>query len=119
MALRTLAPALAVLLVVAGAAAQETPRRLLPRAAPSGEPPPPEAAAPSPTPAPAIRRERLGAPSLSTVGLGNPVFGADGPLWSGADPGRMLALFDRLPERLALPALRELARRLLVAPGPA
>ncbi len=99
------------------AEAQQTPRRLLPD-------PPPAAAEPAPSrevlgaPSPAIRREAIGAPSLASVGLGRPRFAFDGPLWPKAEADRFLALLERLPERLALPALRDLARRLLTAPGP-
>ena len=118
MPIRPLLLALAVLLAASAAGGQETPRRLLPPAAPQ---PPETASQPSPPPAatePPIRSEAIGAPSLSTVGLGRPAFGFAGPLWPDADPERLLALFERLPERLALPALRELARRLLTVPGP-
>ncbi len=121
--MRAVFPARAFLLVLSlllsgpTAEAQQTPRRLLPE-------PPSEAARPvarpevSGAPAPTIRREAIGAPSLASVGLGRPRFAFAGPLWPQAEADRLLALLERLPERLALPALRDLARRLLTAPGP-
>ncbi len=107
--------ALALLLSAFAVAAEDTPRPLLPPSPPPSREVAPTPGAPSP---PAIRSRPVPAPSLSTVGLGVPRFGFDGPLWPGAEAERLRVLLDRLPERLALPALRDLARRLLTAPGP-
>ncbi len=112
-ALPVLALLLSFALLPAPATAEEAPRRLLPRPADAqADPAPPERRPP------AIRSRPVAAPSLATVGLGEARSGFEGPLWPGAEADRLRALLDRLPERLALPALHDLARRLLTAPGP-
>ncbi len=99
----------------AGALAeQHAPRPLLPPVVLPPSPPVEEEPAPG-----GIRTEPLPAPSLATAGLERPRFGFDEPLWPRAEGALVTALLERLRRLPPLPALRDLARRLLIAPGPA
>ena len=90
----------------------EAPRPLAPVPAPART-------TPAEDPSGNIRTEPLPEPSLATLGLEHPVFGFDQALWRDADGARLRALIAALEGLPPVPELRQLARRLLVAPGPA
>jgi hypothetical protein len=93
------------------AVAQVAPRPLFPT-----EPQPPPATVAPDVP---IGVQDLPAPAARTAGLADAEVELAGPLWANGAPPGLATLLRRLPTAIDEPALRELQRALLAAPGPA